>query len=267
MFGVLGLSVHLLLSFRAGLGPIINEANPSCPSVGSALVSILGFGAKLPGYCVNLTASLAREQYGKPSIFERQSPFWAQMGNYFQYFDWQWARSVSGSTGYFGSRDLHHPVSPRWAATPCEHFSATAISSCTWLVLGTLSGAHHRHELTSGSRRCRLWARAVAEVRDAILLLCRSACGLGRDRVVRLWLELSQSLAATPRRRGSPWWRAVALAARAPAGVGRSANWSYRNAGLLCARAPGVHCCVGGSRTGAFHQRRQRHLLALGLQR
>jgi hypothetical protein len=102
-FGVVGLSVHLILSIRAGLGPILNEANPSCPSVTSALVSILGMGAKIPGYCVNLTASLAREQYGKPSPFDRQAPFWAQMATYFQYFDWQWARSVSGASGYFGA--------------------------------------------------------------------------------------------------------------------------------------------------------------------
>jgi hypothetical protein len=104
LFGILGLSVHLLLSIRAGLGPVINEANPSCPSLGSAFVSILGFGmAKLPGACENLYAALAREQYGKPSIFDRQAPFWAQMATFFQYFDWQWARSVSGASGYFGA--------------------------------------------------------------------------------------------------------------------------------------------------------------------
>ncbi|HKP74470.1 MAG TPA: DUF2723 domain-containing protein [Longimicrobiaceae bacterium] len=104
LFAVLGLSVHLLLSIRAGLGPVINEANPSCPSIGSAFMSILGFGmVKLPGACENLYAALAREQYGKPSIFDRQAPFWAQMATFFQYFDWQWARSISGSYGYFGA--------------------------------------------------------------------------------------------------------------------------------------------------------------------
>lgn len=103
VFGFVGLSVHLLLSTRAGLQPVINEANPSCPSVGSALLSIMGFGSiKLPGFCENLYASLAREQYAKPPIFQRQAPFWAQMANYFQYFDWQWARSISGKYGYFG---------------------------------------------------------------------------------------------------------------------------------------------------------------------
>ena len=52
LFGFLGLSVHLFLSIRAGLHPIINEANPSCPSLGSAFLSIAGFGSiKLPGAC------------------------------------------------------------------------------------------------------------------------------------------------------------------------------------------------------------------------
>ena len=104
LFGFLGLSVHLFLSIRAGLHPIINEASPTCPSTGSAILSILGFGKiDLPGACENLNAALAREQYQKPSIFDRQSPFSYQMLNYFQYFDWQWARSLGGERGYFGS--------------------------------------------------------------------------------------------------------------------------------------------------------------------
>ncbi|HSU16078.1 DUF2723 domain-containing protein [Longimicrobium sp.] len=103
VFGFLGLSVHFFLSIRAGLHPIINEANPSCPSMGSAFLAILGFGnIKFPGACENLYAALAREQYAKPSIVFRQAPFWAQMANYFQYFDWQWARSLSGTNGYLG---------------------------------------------------------------------------------------------------------------------------------------------------------------------
>jgi hypothetical protein len=103
LFGFLGLSVHFFLSIRAGLHPIINEANPSCPSFGSSFLAILGFGnIKFPGACENLYAALAREQYAKPSIVFRQAPFWAQMANYFQYFDWQWARSLSGADGYFG---------------------------------------------------------------------------------------------------------------------------------------------------------------------
>ena len=41
--------------------------------------------------CEQLSAALAREQYAKPPVSMRQAPFWAQIVNYLQYFDWQWA--------------------------------------------------------------------------------------------------------------------------------------------------------------------------------
>lgn len=111
VFAVLGLSANLFLPLRSGLNPIINEAEPTCPTVGGAMVSIVTFGK---AGCPNLSASLAREQYGKPSMFS--NPIAAAMGrdeprgmklltqqltNYMQYFDWQWARSVQGAMPYF----------------------------------------------------------------------------------------------------------------------------------------------------------------------
>lgn len=98
VFAIIGLSVHLYLPIRAGLGPIINEANPTCSSLGDAFVSVITFGAS---GCEELSAALAREQYAKPPVTERLAPFWAQMLNFFQYFDWQWARSLMGSYGWF----------------------------------------------------------------------------------------------------------------------------------------------------------------------
>src|SRR5690606_29789456 len=92
-----GLSIHLFLPLRASLDPVINEADPST------------WGA--------LWDSLLRKQYDKPSILlspiDRQSPrtfglLMAQIGNYLQYFDWQWARSVAGNASFFGgSRPLY----------------------------------------------------------------------------------------------------------------------------------------------------------------
>jgi hypothetical protein len=110
---VMGLSAHLYLPIRAGLDPVINEADPTCPSVGSALVSTLTLGR---AGCENLSDALARKQYDKPSMFtdpveafkgnsgvpRSPSLFFAQMGNYFQYFDWQWGRSLSGNRSWFG---------------------------------------------------------------------------------------------------------------------------------------------------------------------
>ena len=109
---VLGLSVHLFLPIRAGLDPIINEADPTCTNLTSAIQSVLTFGGT---GCSELSAALAREQYDKPSMMidpvvyaleglkAPRSPqlFFAQVANYFQYFDWQWSRSVDGNVSWF----------------------------------------------------------------------------------------------------------------------------------------------------------------------
>jgi hypothetical protein len=107
---VIGLSVHLFLPIRSGLNPIINEAAPSCTDVPSALVSVVTMGS---AGCPDLSAALAREQYDKPSMFLDPTAYRrgqevprgagllvAQYMNYFQYFDWQWARSVRGLHSY-----------------------------------------------------------------------------------------------------------------------------------------------------------------------
>ncbi|MFC1660620.1 protein O-mannosyl-transferase family [Gemmatimonadota bacterium] len=93
----LGLSIHLFLPLRAGLDPIINEASPTCVSLGSAFVSILTWGQK---GCEALSDALSRTQYVKPpwlSLTDRIAPLHLQFANYLQYFDWQWARVVQGS--------------------------------------------------------------------------------------------------------------------------------------------------------------------------
>jgi hypothetical protein len=80
--------------------------------VSSALASVLTLGRT---GCENLSDALNRKQYDKPSMFSdpvaafrgedlprSPSQLAAQMANYFQYFDWQWARSVSGNRSWFG---------------------------------------------------------------------------------------------------------------------------------------------------------------------
>ena len=109
---VIGLSAHMYLPIRAGLHPVINEADPTCPSVGSALQSVLTLGRS---GCENLSDALSRKQYDKPSMFSdpvaayrgedlprSPSQLAAQIANYFQYFDWQWARSIAGNSSWFG---------------------------------------------------------------------------------------------------------------------------------------------------------------------
>ena len=98
--GMAGLTIHLFLPIRAALGPVINQGAPLCDSVGDALGSILTWGR---GGCEALGDALRRRQYtveGEPGpgfFGPRQAPLSAQLTNYLQYFDWQWARSVQGT--------------------------------------------------------------------------------------------------------------------------------------------------------------------------
>jgi hypothetical protein len=101
---ILGLSIHLFLPIRAGLGPVINEAAPTCPDIGSALGAVVTYGQ---AGCAALSEALTRSQYvGVPGqagagTILRQSPFPSQILNYLQYFDWQWARSLAGESTVF----------------------------------------------------------------------------------------------------------------------------------------------------------------------
>ncbi|HET7464521.1 MAG TPA: DUF2723 domain-containing protein [Longimicrobium sp.] len=230
VFGILGLSVHLLLSTRAGLQPVINEANPSCPSVGSALTSIVGFGSiKLPGYCQNLFASLAREQYAKPPIFQRQAPFWAQMANYFQYFDWQWARSISGATGYFGAGRIFITLlfTALGGFGALEHFRRDRKSFVYMAVLfGTLSvGLTIYMNFKYGYMQVQSLGLSpdMAEVRerDYFFLVSFSLWGLWVGiGLTALWLQLSEAMGGARKLWPASFVLALGL-------IPLVLNWSY----------------------------------------
>jgi hypothetical protein len=130
----LGLSIHLFLPLRAALGPIINEASPTCDSLGSAFVSLLTWGQ---GGCDALSAALSRQQYVKPPLFPRLAPLHLQMANYLQYFDWQWARSLQGTESLFAVARL--PFTLLFASLgiygAVEHFKRDRAS---WWYMATL---------------------------------------------------------------------------------------------------------------------------------
>lgn len=78
---LVGISInYIYLPIRAGQYPPINEGEP------------IGFFSKA------LSEVLGREQYGKPSVFDRQTAsYFDQLANYWQYWKWQFARDWRGA--------------------------------------------------------------------------------------------------------------------------------------------------------------------------
>jgi hypothetical protein len=91
---LLGLSYNLFLPVRAAERPVINEGDPVCASVGGAVAATYTLGK---AGCPELAGVLSREQYAKPPVTQRMAPFSSQLANWFQYFDWQWARGADPS--------------------------------------------------------------------------------------------------------------------------------------------------------------------------
>ena len=100
---IVGLTIHLFLPIRSGLGPVINEASPTCPDIQSAIRAVVTYGKV---GCVELSEALNRTQYDKPDLLTRQAPIRSQLVNYLQYFDWQWARSLDGESTVFAKLRL-----------------------------------------------------------------------------------------------------------------------------------------------------------------
>ena len=121
---------------RSGLDPIINEAAPTCETIGSAIVSVATYGN---AGCDNLSSALRRDQYSKPPLLPRQAPFRAQIDNWLQYLDWQWGRSLSASDVLFGRARI--PLTVLFVALGIygliEHYRRDPVS---WAYIVSLFG-------------------------------------------------------------------------------------------------------------------------------
>ncbi len=98
---VVGLSFNVFLPIRAAERPVINEGDPLCESAGEVAAAVLTAGN---AGCPRLASVLKRDQYAPPPLSQRQAPLSAQFQNYFQYFDWQWARGLDPSPVPRGGR-------------------------------------------------------------------------------------------------------------------------------------------------------------------
>jgi hypothetical protein len=211
LLAVLGLSVHLYLPLRAGLNPIINEADPSCGSFGQALLSVVTLGAE---GCENLSAALQREQYAKPSVLERQAPFGAQLANFFQYFDWQWARSLQGSRGYLAPARLPFTLLfmglglyGAWQHWRRERISFAYLATLfATLSLGLVFYMNFKYGFGQVQARGLPFELAEVRERDYFFLVSFSLWGLWAGLgITLLWLRAVETLGG--------WGRAAALKA------------------------------------------------------
>jgi hypothetical protein len=84
---VIGLTPFATQPIRAAYFPAINEGEPTgCRTEFRWSCTFSGKTWEAFKYNFN------REQYGKPSVSERQAPFSAQIGMWWTYFRWQWLR-------------------------------------------------------------------------------------------------------------------------------------------------------------------------------
>ncbi len=86
-----GISVWLILPIRAGFYPPINEGEPVCGALGTALQSIYTLGQS---GCQPLSDVLNREQYQKGPLLPRQADLVWQYATWLQYFSWQFAHDL-----------------------------------------------------------------------------------------------------------------------------------------------------------------------------
>ena len=87
----LGITPFATQPIRAAYFPAINEGEPT--ACRTQLKADCTFSA---GTWQAFKYNFNREQYGKPSVAERQAPFFAQIGMWWMYFKWQWLRDAHG---------------------------------------------------------------------------------------------------------------------------------------------------------------------------
>ena len=91
----LGLTPFIFEPIRAAQHPAMNEGEPT--GCETQLGWSCTFSSETYG---RLAANINRDQYGKPSVLDRQVSFGAQLDMWWLYFRWQWLRDAHGSAPY-----------------------------------------------------------------------------------------------------------------------------------------------------------------------
>jgi hypothetical protein len=221
---IIGVSFNFFLPIRAAQRPVINEGDPTCQGAVEAAVAIYTNGQ---AGCERLALVLSRFQYQKPPLSDRQSPFHAQLLNYFQYFDWQWARGLDPSEL---PRSGRNPITLVFLALGLWGlWMVFRLDRGIFLLLGglvltvTLGLVFYLNFKYGYSLYPEIQPRELHEVRERDYFFIVSfglwglLAGLG---LTAAWLRISESLTVTKRQlMASP----VLLVALIPLG----SNWSW----------------------------------------
>ncbi|MFI5239942.1 MAG: DUF2723 domain-containing protein, partial [Gemmatimonadales bacterium] len=92
---MLGLTPFIFEPIRAAQAPEMNEGAPTGCDNGLAWSCTFSETTY-----TRLAANINRDQYGKPSVLDRQISFGAQLDMWWLYFRWQWLRDAHGHAPY-----------------------------------------------------------------------------------------------------------------------------------------------------------------------
>jgi hypothetical protein len=135
---ILGVTPFLFEPIRAAQHPALNEGAPT------ACDNQLGWSCTFSAETYSrLAANVNRDQYGKPSVLDRQISFGSQLGMLWLYFRWQWLRDAHGSAtgtqallaltilalGVYGAR-----VHWRWDRPSCVYWLTFVLTLTVLLV-------------------------------------------------------------------------------------------------------------------------------------
>ena len=125
---LVGVTPYLLLYLRAAQAPMINEADPS---TWNALLDVI----RRAQYPIRTPLDNPTQLHGPDNTGRSLEFIGLQLANYWQYFDWQWARGIAAQIGDFPLRTLV-TLAVLWLGMAGARVQYRADRAAFWLMLG-----------------------------------------------------------------------------------------------------------------------------------
>lgn len=125
---LVGVTPYLMLYLRAAQAPMINEADPS---TWNALLDVI----RRAQYPIRTPFDNPTQLHGPDNTGRSLEFIGLQLANYWQYFDWQWARGIAAQVGAFPLRTLV-TVAVLWLGVTGARVQYRSDRAAFWLLLG-----------------------------------------------------------------------------------------------------------------------------------